>query len=225
MAYDAFAFENGEIIQTEAFSRPAKRSYPYLFNGKEVEMVEHCHDEPVYMGLNSEKFFKGAKNIYFKYGGVGVNFAKPLYRAGLLSNEEVIVNGRKVIPFDFILAHLPPAPKFKEEIKEILDEGLLSDTGAFVVEAYGKKDGKDVMVETHLSCPGIMESYKRSGLTAEMYQTGQCGFLFTKMFLEDKFTQHGLISSDMLTEEQIDRYLDWAAKLDITLSIEAKDVK
>ncbi|MCL2578404.1 MAG: saccharopine dehydrogenase NADP-binding domain-containing protein [Oscillospiraceae bacterium] len=224
MSESGIAYINGELVETEAFGLPERRSWPEM-GGKEVVMVEHAHDEPVYMGLNADKFFKGAKNIYFKYGGVGVNFARPLYRAGLLSHEEVEIDGQMIVPFDVILHHLPPAPKYKEEIKEILDEGLVSEEGAFVVECYGLKNGKKVMVDAHLGAPGIIESFERSGLTAEMYQTGQCGFLFTKMFIEDKYTQKGLISTDMLDDAQVDYYLAQAAKLDITLDIEIKDDK
>lgn len=224
MVEDAFAYENGEIIRTVPFSRPLSRKFPEM-GGEEVTMVEHAHDEPVYMGINSEKYFKGAKNIYFKYGGVGIDFARPLYRSGLLSKEKETVDGAEIVPFDVILSHIPPAPRTKEEVKEILDEGIVSDTGAFVVEAYGKKNGKDVTAEAHLSAPGIEDSFKRSGMTGEMYLTGQGGFLFTKMFVEDKFDQHGLISSDMLTEEQVDYYLDCAADLDITYEIRVNDAK
>lgn len=224
MLEDAFAFENGEHIRTVPFSRPAVRKFAEM-DYEEITMVEHAHDEPVYMGFNSEKFFKGAKNIYFKYGGVGINFARPLYRAGLLSREKETIDGAEIVPFNVILSHVPSAPRTKEEVKEILDEGLVSDTGALVVECIGKKDGKDVLVENHLSAPGIEDSFARSGMSAEMYLTGQGGFLFTKMFVNDKFTQHGLISSDMLNEEQVDYYLDCAAELDITYEIQTKEVK
>ena len=219
-----YAFENGELIRTGAFSRPVKRKFPEM-GGVEVEFIEHNHDEPVYMGFNAERFFKGAKNIYFKYGGAGVNFAKPLHRAGLLSVGEETVKGRQVVPFDLILAHIPPAPKTAEEIQEIIDEGLISDTGAFVVEAYGMKDGKNVMVDAHVYAPGFIDSFNKARLTSEMYLTGQGGYIFTKMFINDKYTQKGLISSDMLTDEQVDYYLDCAAKLDITLGLEVKMVK
>ena len=222
MADDGVAFIDGKLVTTEPFGLPVKRRFPEM-GGREVTLVEHHHEEPVFMGLNAEKFFKGAKNIYFKYGGAGLDFARPLYRAGLLSDEEVQINGQMICPFDVILHHLPPAPKFREEIKEILDEGLVADEGAFVVEAYGVKDGKKVMVDAHISAPGIAESFARSGLTAEMFLTGQCGFLFTKMFLEGRYTQHGLISSDMLTDEQVDYYLSEAGKLDLTLHMEIKD--
>jgi len=222
MSEDAYAFENGEIIRTEAFSRPIYRKYEYL--DKEVKLVEHAHDEPLHMGMNAEEFFKGAKNIYFKYGGPGIDFSEPLYRAGLLSKKPVEVDGVEVIPFNVVLKHIPPAPKYREEIKEILDEGLVSDSGAMVIEATGMKDGKKIMVETHVFAPGLVESFERAGITAEMYLTGQGGALFTKMFVEDLYTQRGLISSDMLTFEQIDYYLKCAEELGITLKIEIKEV-
>ncbi|MCL2580178.1 MAG: saccharopine dehydrogenase NADP-binding domain-containing protein [Oscillospiraceae bacterium] len=221
MSETGIAYINGELVETEAFGLPERRRFPEM-GGKEAVMVEHAHDEPVYMGLNADQFFKGAKNIYFKYGGVGVDFARPLYRAGLLSHEEVEIDGQMIVPFDVILHHLPPAPKYREEIQEILDEGLIRDEGAFVVECYGVKNGKEVMVDAHVFAPGIEDAFARSGLTAEMYQTGQCGFLFTKMFIEDKYTQKGLVSTDMLTDEQVDYYLDCAAKLDITFTLEIK---
>ena len=62
-----------------------------------------------------------------------------------------------------IVSHLPPAPKYHDEIKEILDEGLVKDEGAFVVEATGTKDGKKVMVETYLYAPGCEETLCESG--------------------------------------------------------------
>ncbi|MCL2580810.1 MAG: saccharopine dehydrogenase NADP-binding domain-containing protein [Oscillospiraceae bacterium] len=222
MSMNGVAYIDGKIVETPAFGLPVSRKFPEM-NGKEVTMIEHTHDEPVYMGLNAGTHFKGAKNIYFKYGGVGVNFARPLYRAGLLSHSEVEIDGKMIVPFRVILHHLPPAPKYAQEIKEILDEGLVADEGAFVVECYGKKAGKNVMVDAHVSAPGIQECFDRSGLTAEMYQTGQCGFLFTKMFLEGQFHRRGLISTDMLDDGQVDYYLEQAAKYDITLDIQVKE--
>lgn len=216
----AFAYEDGKIVTTEAFSRPYHREFRGVKG--EVELVEHAHDEPVYMGINAKEYFKGAKNIYFKYGGVGVEFARPLYRAGLLSKIPVTVDGNLVIPFNVVLKHVPPAPKYIGEIKEILEEGLISDAGAMVVEAIGTRKGQKVMATTYVISPGLEESFNKSGLSAEMYVTGQSGALFTKMFVENKYTQKGLISSDMLTFTQIDYYLKEAEKLDIVLETEVK---
>ena len=220
MSEMAYAFIDGKLVRTEAFELPIKRKYDYL--EEEITFVEHCHDEPIHYSFNAEKFFKGLKNAYFKYAGPGIDCAKPLYKAGLLSHEKEKVKDVMVAPFDVVYNHLPPAPKFKEEIKEIIDEGLLSDSGCMVIEAYGKKDGKDILVETHVNAPGLVESYEMAGISAEMYLTGQGGFLFSKMFLNDQFDQVGVISSDMLTMEQVDIYFNYAKELKITLDTKIK---
>jgi len=222
MSEKAYAFENGKLIRTEAFELPITRNYGD--DGAEVTFVEHSHDEPVHYSFNAEKYFKGAKNAYFKYAGAGVDFAKPLYRAGLLSREPETIDGVEVTPFNLVLKHIPPAPKYKEEIKQIIDEGLVTDSGCMVIEAYGKKDGKDVMVETHVNAPGLVESYELAGITAEMYLTGQGGFLFSKLFLNDKYDQTGLISSDMISMEQVDTYFEYAKELGITLETVVKEL-
>ena len=60
---------------------------------REVVFYNHNHDEPVQYGINAKEYFKGCKNAYFKYAGVGMEFAEPLYRAGLLSHDEREVRG------------------------------------------------------------------------------------------------------------------------------------
>jgi saccharopine dehydrogenase-like NADP-dependent oxidoreductase len=221
MSEEGYAVVNGELVRTPAFGLDITREYDYMGTGP-VTLGEHCHDEPVHYWFNRDTHFKGMKNAWFKYGGAGFDFAKPLYRAGLLSKTPEDVDGVNVAPFPVVLKHLPPAPKYKEEIQEILDEGLVSDTGCMVVEAYGRKGGEDVLVETHVYAPGLADSFERSGLTAEMYLTGQGGALFTKMFVNDKFDQTGLISSDMMAEDQIDYYFEEAAALGITLDTKIK---
>ncbi len=223
MSDTAYAFENGEIIPTEPFSRPIYVQFKGFDD--EVCLVEHAHDEPVNMGLNSGKFFKGARNIYFKYGGVGIDFARPLYRMGMLSDKPIEVDGNMVVPRHVVLKLTPPAPKYREEIQEILDEGLVSDTGAMVVRADGMKDGKKVRVESYVYAPGCVEAFEKSGLTAETYLTGQGGALYTKMFVNDMIHQKGLISSDMLTYEQVDYYLEEASRLDISVETTVQEIK
>ncbi|NLD20503.1 MAG: hypothetical protein GX663_09750 [Clostridiales bacterium] len=223
MCDPAVAWEDGKFINTSPFGRPIKRQYDYM--GEEIIFREHCHDEPVQYGFNSKEYFKGCKNAYFKYAGDGMDFACPLYEAGLLNHEEEEFRGNKIVSFDFIMSHVPPAPKFKEEIKAIIDEGLKLDSGCMVVEAYGKKDGKDVLVEMHVAAPGLIESFQLSGITAEMYLTGQSGYLFSKMFINDVFKgRSGLISTDMLTFEECDKFFEYAAELNITTETKVKEL-
>ena len=224
MSEIAYAVKDGELIRTEPFGLAVTRYYDYMGLDREVTLSEHCHDEPVHYWFNKDTFFKGVKNVNFKYGGAGVEFARPLYRSGLLSKKPEVCNGVEIVPFDLVLKHIPPAPKYKEEIRAILDEGLVTDTGCMVVEAYGKKDGKDVLVEVHVFAPGLQESFERAGISAEMYLTGQGGSLFTKMFVNDVFDQKGLISSDMITKEQIAYYFENAKNYGITLQESIKEL-
>ncbi|MGI6737465.1 MAG: saccharopine dehydrogenase family protein [Anaerovoracaceae bacterium] len=218
----ALAYEDGRLVNTPPYGRPIKRQYEYM--DEEITFREHCHDEPLQYSFHPDEFFKGCRNAYFKYAGAGMDFCAPLYQAGLLSHEEEEFQGHKIVPFEYILSHVPPAPKYKEEIQEILDEGLVSDSGCMVIEAYGKKDGRDVLVETHVMAPGLAESFARAGITAEMYLTGQGGYLFSKLFLNDLYDQTGMISSDMLTMDQVDAYFKYAAELDITLDTHIKEL-
>ncbi|MDO4518418.1 MAG: saccharopine dehydrogenase NADP-binding domain-containing protein [Bacillota bacterium] len=209
------AWIDGKMVNTKPFSLPIERTYDYV--GYPVRFVEHAHDEPFYVGMKADELFKGCKNAYFKYGGVGIDFAEPLARAGLLKRDPVEVEGQQVNSHEVILKALPHPPRFTHEIAEIIEEGLISDTGAFVVEALGEKDGKPVRVESHLFAPGFVESFDRFGVTGEQYLTGQGGFLFTKLFVNDELEQTGLISSAELTEEENDRYLEYAKELDICI--------
>lgn len=222
MSDPAVAWENGKIIDTPPFGRPMTRQYDYM--SRRVVFREHCHDEPFQYSFNADTHFKGCRNAYFKYAGAGMDFASQLYPAGLLSHEEEEFNGQKIVPFDFIMSHIPQPPKFEEEIKVFIDEGLELDEGCMVAEAYGKKDGKDTLVEVHIGAPGFVESFELSKITAEMYLTGQSGYLFSKMFINDDFKgQAGLISSDMLSYEQCDKLFEYAAELNITIDTIVKD--
>jgi saccharopine dehydrogenase (NAD+, L-lysine forming) len=213
---EAYIFENGKIVETESFSRPVWIKFKDF--DQEIRMVEHAHDEPVTLGLMADQYLKGVKHVWFKYGGVGIDFAEPLYRMGLLSNQPIDVKGTTIIPRDVALKLTPPAPKYKNEIKEILDEGLVSDTGAFLIRVEGVKDGKAIQIDNYVNAPTCAEAFAKSGLTGETYLTGQCGSLFTKMFVNNKITQTGLFPPEVLDAEQRSYYLKEAAKLDITVN-------
>ena len=222
MMEPAYTYENGEIFVKEPFADPIVRQYDYM--DKPVTFQNHCHDEPVQYGLNAEKYFKGCKNAYFKYAGVGMDFARPLYRAGLLGHEKEDIKGSMVEPFDVIINHIPKPPKFRHEIQEIIDEGIVCDDGCMVIEAYGKKDGKDILVENHVFSPGLAEAFEKAGMTGEMYLTGQGGYLFSKMFVNDDFDMTGLISSDMLPLDKVDKYFEYAKELDIIMETKIKEI-
>ncbi|MDO4834589.1 MAG: saccharopine dehydrogenase NADP-binding domain-containing protein [Bacillota bacterium] len=219
----AIAWEDGKFINTPAFGRDTKRQYDYM--EEEITFREHCHDEPLHYGFNADTYFKGCKNAYFKYAGAGMDFCKPLYEAGLLSQEEEDFQGHKIVPFRFILSHIPHAPKHEEEIRAFIDEGMAVDSGCMVIESYGKKDGRNILVEVHVNAPGFVESFEKAKMTGEMYLTGQSGYLYSKLFINgDLEGESGVISSDMLTDDQVDRFFEYAAELDITLDTKIKEL-
>lgn len=222
----SYAYIDGKLIRREPYTHPAYRpcGEDWGHEPLDIAFCEHSHDEPVYYSLHPDEYFKGVKNIVFKYAGAGMDFARPLYQAGLLSREPEDFNGQKIVPYDLVLRHLPPAPKTEAEIRQILDEGLISDAGYMEVSAIGKKDGRDIEVITLVNSPGLAESFAKAGITAEMYLTGQGGFLFSRLILEGHMEQTGLITSDMLTMEQVDIYFDYAKDLDITLSTRTVDI-
>jgi hypothetical protein len=47
--------------------------------------------------------------------------------------------------------------------------------------------------------------------------TGQCGALFTKMFVNDRIHQNGMFPPEVLDTDQRTYYLKEAARLDITV--------
>lgn len=222
MSEEPICFTGGKFVKNEPFSLPIIKKFKGI--DEPIRLVEHAHEEPVQMGVNANEFFLGAKEIFFKYGGSGVETAELLYKMGMLSKEKININGTEIIPWDITLTMTPPAPKYETEIQQILNEGLASDTGAMLIESVGMKDGKKVMVETYVNSLGCVEAFEKSKLTGEMYFTGQGGALFTKMFVENKVHQTGFMTTDMLTFDQVDYYFNEAAKFNITLDIQVKEL-
>ena len=215
MAETPTRFENGEFVQTRPFANPVMMAFKGI--DKSIRMVDHAHEEPITMGINADSCLKGAKNILFRYGGPHVELSQALYNMGFLSSEEKEHNGMKYIPFDLTIANAPPAPKYQEEIKEIIDAGLISEEGAFQVLVEGKKDGKPVRITSYVNAPGLIEAFEKSGLTHESYLTGQSAFIFTKMLVNDVIQQKGAIAPEVLNAAERKYFFNEARKLDITI--------
>jgi len=225
MAYDTFRFENGKIIKDKPFSRPVMMKFSGI--DKEIRMVDHEHDEPVTMGLLADKVLKGVKNVEFKYGGPHVELSESLYQLGLLSKEPVNVKGTDIVPMDLVLQLCPPAPKFPDEIKTILDEGLVMEEGAFLVRVDGYKDAKPVRIDCNVNAPGLVEAFEKSGLSHEAYITGQCGSVFVKMMVDEAFAAKGLFVPEQLHADARRYCFEELARLGITIDkkIEVGDAR
>lgn len=214
MSENPVRFENGKHVLTTPFANPVLMKFPGVDH--EIRMVDHSHEEPITMGLNADKHLKGAKNIVFRYGGPHIELSEALYKMGFLSMEEHDYRGMKYVPFDLVINQAPPAPKYKEEIQEIIDAGLVTEEGAFQILVKGKKENKPAAITIYVEAPGLIDSFERSGISHEAYLTGQSAFIFTKMLLNDVVEQKGLISPEVLEAEARDFFFREAAKLDIT---------
>lgn len=199
MAYKTFRFENGKHVIDKPFSRPVRMKLKGI--DREVRLVDHEHDEPVTMGLLADSVLKGVQNVEFKYGGYGVKLSEILYRMGLLSSKPVRVGGQAIVPMELILTLCPPAPKYPEEIKAIITDGVVKEEGAFLVRVEGLKDDNPIKIESYVTGPGLVEAFETSGLSHETYLTGQCASVFVQMLVEDLFTDAGVFVPEQLGHE------------------------
>jgi saccharopine dehydrogenase (NAD+, L-lysine forming) len=215
MAYKTFRYENGRIVTDKPFSRPIRMKLRGI--DREVRMVDHEHDEPVTMGLLADTVLKGVKNVDFKYGGFGVKLSELLYKMGLLSDKPVDLNGTPVVPMDLILKLCPPAPKYPDELKSIINDGVVAEEGAFLVRVEGTKGKKAVRIDSYAVGPGLVEAFETSGLSHEAYLTGQCASVFVKMMVDDVFAEPGLFVPEQLDADARAYYFRNLAELGISI--------
>ena len=214
MAAQPIRFENGKFRRTKPFDYPTMEEFKGI--GKR-RMVDHEHEEPVTMGLLADKVLKGVKNVNFRYGGPALELAESLYKMGLLSEEKVNVKGVEIVPMDLISELTPPAPKYPDEIRQVLENGILLEEAAFVVRVKGKKDGRQVEIESYVNAPGLTESFRIAQMSHESYYTGQSASLFTKMLVNGIVTRSGVFPPEMLETEERNYFLREAEKLKITV--------
>lgn len=222
MAYKTFRFENGTHVVDKPFSRPVMMQFKGM--KKKVRMVDHEHDEPVTMGLMSDKVLKGVKNVDFKYGGTGLELSEHLYYMGLLSEEKVKVNGATVAPLDLVLELCPPAPKYPEEIKEIINDGVITEEAAFLVRVDGSRNGKPIRIDAYADAPGLVEAFEETGLTHETFITGQCAAVFARMMAEGVFVKPGVYVPEQLNADEREYYFNELANLGVTVDTIVEEV-
>ncbi|MBW6464420.1 MAG: saccharopine dehydrogenase NADP-binding domain-containing protein [Firmicutes bacterium] len=214
MAAEPIRFENGIFRRTKPFDYPTMEEFRGLGRRR---MVDHEHEEPVTMGLLSDKVLKGVKYVNFRYGGPALELAESLYKMGLLSEEPLNIKGVNVTPMEIISELTPPAPKYPDEIQEVLNNGMIQEEAAFVVRVKGIKDGRQVFIENYVNSPTLTEAFALAGITHESYYTGQSAFLFTKMLVNDIITRTGVFPPEVFEQEERNYFLHEAEKLKITV--------
>jgi hypothetical protein len=104
------------------------------------------------------------------------------------------------------------------------DQDYISGVTITAQQFYEMLVESDTLPTTSQPAPYLFEeAYEKAKMSGEMYLTGQGAFLYTKLFVNEMITQKGLISSDMLDDDQVEQYLAWAAELGITYNIEIKE--
>ena len=86
-----------------------------------------------------------------------------------------------------------------------------------MVRVRGSKNGKPLCVDSYINAPGLTESFEKYGITHESFITGQSAFLFTKLFVNNKISEKGVFSPEVLDQDTRKYYLGEAAKLGITV--------
>jgi saccharopine dehydrogenase-like NADP-dependent oxidoreductase len=215
MAYKTYRYENGAHVTDEPFSRPVMMKLKGIEG--EVRLVDHEHDEPITMGLMADKALKGVKNVEFKYGGSGVLLSEKLYDMGLLSTMPVAVNGASIAPMDLILQLCPPAPKYADEIKSIIDKGVITEDAAFLVRVEGTRKERHVKVDAYVNAPGLVDAFEESGLSHEAYLTGQCAAVFVKMMVDGKFSAPGVYVPEQLEADARSYFFEELDKLGVSV--------
>lgn len=215
MSLGTFRYENGEIIEDKAYSRPIMMQFKDM--DRKVRLVDHFHDEPVTMGLLADTVLKGVNNVSFRYGGTTLEFSENLFKLGMLSEEPVDLNGTKVVPMELLLKLIPRPPKHPEEIKAIIDEGLEKEEVVFLVRVDGVKDGEKIRIDSYMMSPGLVEAFEKYRVTHEAFATGQCAAIFTKMMVNDMFTEKGLFVPEQLDARARKYFLEELAKCGVTV--------
>jgi saccharopine dehydrogenase (NAD+, L-lysine-forming) len=215
MAYQTFRYEDGVHVTDKPFSRPVMMKFRGIDH--KVRLVDHEHDEPVTMGLMAHKVLKNVKNVDFKYGGTGVELSEMLYRMGLLSRQPLRVGDSSVVPMEVVLALCPPAPKYPNEIKAIIEKGVITEEAAFLVRVDGRKNGTSLKIDSYVNAPGLRQAFETSGLSHEAYLTGQCAAVFVKMLVEDVFAERGVYVPEQLETHARKYFFEELAKLGVTV--------
>ena len=169
------------------------------------------------MGLLADEHLKGVRKVRFRFGGPACELARSLHQMGLLSWEPVEVDGVEVVPMHLVSKLTPPAPKYEQEIRDVLSEGLEQEEGAFLVRVDGEKDGRALRIDSYVNTPDLHTSFEKARISHESYYTGQGASLFARMFVEGKVDRTGVFPPEALSPEARAYFLREAAKLDITV--------
>ena len=192
-------YRNGNIERGEPFSDEEDYDFPAPIGNLKVYMCDH--EEPILI----PKYIK-TKYCDFKIAldPEFVRITKTLHKLGLTSNKEIEIKGVKVRPRDVVTYFMPKPADLAGKVKGY---------GCVLIEAIGKKGGKDKRIKMW-TVMSHDEAFKLSGMHATGYLVGTPGAVAALMWADGKIKETGVFSPEKLdTDEFLRRLPEYGIKV------------
>lgn len=212
-------WDNG-YKEVPPFGGEEEYDFPFPISTK-GKVYYHTHEEP----LTIPKFIgKPVKYVDFKMGEPAIMFWKSLMDLGLMSKEPVEIQGKKIIPQNVLSKLLPPTPTAMELI-ELIRSGKLRSRTIMTVDAYGKKDGKDLHYRLWEEIPSAAAACERiPGASDVSYATAVQGAVFALMMLRGQVNHTGVFPPEVFNKGERDIYYKTAKEWDIKIHKEVETI-
>ena len=182
--------------------------------GCKGKVYYHSHEEPLVI----PKFIgKPVKYVDFKMGEPELMLWKSIVDLGLMSEDPIEVEGKKVAPMSVFFKLLPPTPKAKELI-ELVKSGKLRSRLILTVDVDGKKAGKDLHYQLWTEGPDCVAACQRiPGASDVSSATAVSGAVFSLMMLRGQVKHTGIFPPDVFDKEERMIYFkamrEWGIKM------------
>ena len=182
--------------------------------GCKGKVYYHSHEEPLVI----PKFIgKPVKYVDFKMGEPELMLWKSIVDLGLMSEDPIEVEGKKVAPRSVFFKLLPPTPKAKELI-ELVKSGKLRSRLILTVDVDGKRVGKDWHYQLWTEGPDCATACERiPGASDVSSATAISGAVFSLMMLRGQVKHTGIFPPEVFDKEERMIYFkvmrEWGIKI------------
>lgn len=178
-------WEDGKLVRPPPWSGKEIYPFPEPVGPQPVYLMDH--EEPETLG----RFIgKGLRYVDLKLAIDDATYGvlQTIQRLGLLNDDAVTVDGRRVSPWKMLLSVLPRPTDLA---------GRVSGTAMILAEVDGLKDGKRTV---HRLYTGMRheDASRRHGANATAYLVGTGAAAFATQFLRGQIAPKGVISAECL---------------------------
>ncbi len=187
-------WEDGKLVRPPPWSGKETYPFPEPVGPQPVYLMDH--EEPETLG----RFIgKGLRYVDLKLAIDDATYEvlQTIQRLGLLEDDAVTVEGRRVSPWKMLLSVLPRPTDLA---------GRVSGTAMILAEVDGLKDGKRTV---HRLYTGMRheDASRRYGANATAYLVGTGAAAFATQFLRGQIAPKGVISAECLDPAETLRLL------------------